>query len=116
MFFIVIPIINGFIIISLETKSKRKRQEPRHLQSYNLETLTGSQSETECRTIGKEHWKIIYFQIIDAVLVNLKYRFSDESLVLANSLDHFIKMDFEKGSYFINHYKVSKLLDLPWLI
>lgn len=79
------------------------------MQSYNLETLTGAQSETECGTIGNEHWKIIYFQIIDAVIVNLKYRFSDESLVLANSLDHFMKMDFEKGSYFINHYKVSKL-------
>ncbi|CAI6365209.1 unnamed protein product [Macrosiphum euphorbiae] len=26
------------------TKSKRKRQEPHHLQSYNLETLTGQQS------------------------------------------------------------------------
>ncbi|XP_022177527.1 uncharacterized protein LOC111038644 [Myzus persicae] len=89
------------------TKSKRKRQEPHHLQSYNLETLTGQQSESECRTIDNEHWKIIYFQIIDSVIVNLKYRFSDESLVLANSLDKFMKMNFEKGSYFINHYKVS---------
>jgi len=45
--------------------------------------------------MGKENWKIIYFQKIDAVIVNLKYCFSDESLVLANSLDQFIKMDFE---------------------
>ncbi|XP_060867951.1 zinc finger MYM-type protein 1-like [Metopolophium dirhodum] len=95
-------------------KSKRKRQEPRHLQSYNLETLTGTQSETECRTV-EEHWKIIYFQIIDAVIVNLKYRFSDESLVLANSLDQFMKMDFEKGSYFINHYKDVVDIDLTSL-
>lgn len=79
------------------------------MQSYHLETLTGAQSEAGCRTLGKEHWKIVYFQIIDSVIVNLKYRFSDESLVLANSLDQFLKMDFEKGLYFINHYKVSKL-------
>ncbi|KAL4099003.1 hypothetical protein QTP88_023506 [Uroleucon formosanum] len=89
--------------------------EPRHLQSYNLETITGAQCETKCRTTGNEHWKIIYFQIIDSVIVNLKYRFSDESLVLANSLDQFIKMDFEKGSYFINHYKDVVNIDLTSL-
>jgi len=51
--------------------------------------------------------RLFTFIINDSVIVNLKYRFSDESLVLANSLDKFMKMDFEKGSYFINHYKVS---------
>ncbi|KAL4119197.1 hypothetical protein QTP88_012041 [Uroleucon formosanum] len=84
------------------TKSKRKRQEP-------------PQCETECRTTGNEHWKIIYFQIIDSVIVNLKYRISDESLVLANSLEQLIKMDFEKGSYFINHYKDVVNIDLTSL-
>lgn len=79
------------------------------MQSYNLETLNGAQSEREYRTIGNEHWKIIYFQIIDAVIVNLKYHFLNECLVLANSFDQFIKMDLEKGLNFINHYKVSKL-------
>lgn len=52
-------------------------------------------------------WKTEYMQIIDAVLVNLKFRFSNESLKMANSVDSFCKMDFTDGSYFINHYKVK---------
>jgi len=54
-------------------------------------------------------WKREYMQIIDAVLVNLKFRFSNDILKMANSVDSFCKMDFTDGSYFIYHYKVKYL-------
>lgn len=81
-----------------------------YLQQYIYSPSTEAQSEAECGIFGKGYWKTFYFQIIDSVIVNLKYFFfSDESIVLANLLYQFLKMDFKKGSYIINHYKVSIL-------
>lgn len=55
------------------------------------------------------YWKTIYMIIMDTVIVNLKYRFSEESLTMANSVDSFCKLNYDNSLYFIDHYKVTIL-------
>jgi len=55
----------------------------------------------------ENYWKTsTYFVIIDSVIANLKYKFSDESLTMANSIDSFFKLDTTNAMKFIDHYKV----------
>lgn len=51
-----------------------------------------------------------YYQIIDCIVINLKKRFSSESLEMASSIDSFHKLNYEQSKYFIEHYKVNILL------
>ncbi|KAL4153787.1 hypothetical protein QTP88_001620 [Uroleucon formosanum] len=51
-----------------------------------------------------------YFKVLDSIIVNMKKRFSTESLEMAESIDNFFKMNIEKSKFFINHYK--DLLDI----
>lgn len=48
---------------------------------------------------------------MDTVINNLKYRFSDESLLMANSVDSFCNLDYTNSLYFIDHYKVLRIID-----
>jgi len=53
------------------------------------------------------YWRqTAYMRVIDQVITNLEKRFSAESLQLAISIDNFLRLDFENGMLFINHYKV----------
>jgi len=49
-----------------------------------------------------------FFPILDNLIVNMKSRFSTQSLELAQSVESFFELDYEKSSYFINSYKVIK--------
>lgn len=42
--------------------------------------------------------------------MNLKQKFSKETMDMANSVDAFLMFDYSKSFTFINHYKVSKLI------
>lgn len=53
------------------------------------------------------YWNKVYFVILDTVIINLKKRFSDESLLLASAIDNFFLMDFDESQPFINHFKVK---------
>jgi len=53
-----------------------------------------------------------YFPVIDALVNDMKTRFSVESLKMAKSIDTFLDLQYDKDSYFINHYKVSNLTDV----
>ncbi|CAI6371483.1 unnamed protein product [Macrosiphum euphorbiae] len=53
-----------------------------------------------------------YIPVINSVIKNLKYRFSKESLLMACSVECFMKMDFIESSYFINHYKDILIMDI----
>lgn len=55
----------------------------------------------------EDHWRIIYFQIIDSLVTNLEKRFSSESLDMAIGVDNFLKLNYNDSTCFINHYKVS---------
>jgi len=70
---------------------------------------TGAENEVlDSNTTVEVYWqRVAYIPVIDAVIRNLKYRFSKESLLMACSVESFIKLDFVKSSYFINHYKVN---------
>lgn len=48
-----------------------------------------------------------YFAVIDAIINDMKTRFSMESLKMAKSIDTFLDLQYVKDSYFVNHYKVS---------
>lgn len=53
------------------------------------------------------YWNKVYFVILDTVIINLKERFSDESLLMASAIDNFFLMDFDESQPFINHFKVK---------
>ncbi|KAL4131423.1 hypothetical protein QTP88_008736 [Uroleucon formosanum] len=85
--------------------SKRQRREPKTLHDYVLTTTTGAE-EIEESTSVETFWKTTaYMCIMDTVINNLKYRFSDESLLMANSVDSFCNLDYTNSLYFIDHYK-----------
>lgn len=50
----------------------------------------------------------VFFPILDNLIVNMKSRFSTQSLEFAQSVESFFELDYEKSSYFINSYKVIK--------
>lgn len=91
------------------TRLKRKRKEPNALKEYVVTTTTGQECDDEqTDTSVKVFWRrTAYMAVIDTTLANLKYRFSNDSLKLANSIDSFCKMDYNNGLYFIEHYKVN---------
>uniref|UniRef100_A0A2S2QJH6 Uncharacterized protein n=1 Tax=Sipha flava TaxID=143950 RepID=A0A2S2QJH6_9HEMI len=76
---------------------------------YVLTTITKvevSASEHEVSNSVETFWKnVAYMRILDTVITNLKYRFSDESLSMANLIDLFCNLDYTNSLYFINHYK-----------
>ncbi|XP_025407762.1 uncharacterized protein LOC112681696 [Sipha flava] len=89
--------------------SKRKRRETQNLHDYVMFAITRADIEVvDSNTIVEIYWRRIgYMRVIDSVISNLKYRFSKENLLMASSIDCFIKMDFVESLYFINHYKFN---------
>lgn len=91
------------------TGSKRRRRESNNLHDYVLTTTTSAEnaSYSSLENEVENYWKTsAYFVIMDSVVSNLKYRFSDESLAMANSVDSFCKLDTTYSMKFIDHYKV----------
>lgn len=89
--------------------SKRQRRETQNLHDYVVFGTTGAENEVvDSNTTAEIYWRrVAYIPVIDSVVRNLKHRFSKESLLMACSVECFIKMDFVESSYFINHYKVN---------
>ncbi|KAF0723115.1 zinc finger MYM-type protein 1-like [Aphis craccivora] len=99
---------NGICIQTPLTGSKRRRRELNKLHDYVLTTTTSAEnaSYSSLENEVENYWKIsAYFVIMDSVVSNLKYRFSDESLAMANSVDSFCKLDTTNSMKFIDHYK-----------
>jgi len=91
------------LIKRIETATK----EPKNLHDYVLITTTGAE-EIEESTSVETFWKTTaYMCIMDTVITGLKYRFSDESLLMVNSIDSFCNLDYTNSLYFIDHYKVK---------
>ncbi|KAL5237456.1 hypothetical protein ACI65C_004866 [Semiaphis heraclei] len=95
--------------ISLEVPSrsysKRNRREPNYLADFNVTTTTAAEVENVENSVECYWRNHIYFVILDAVLNNLKTRFSEESMKMAFAVDNFSLLDFEESQYFIYHYK-----------
>lgn len=95
--------------------SKRKRKETTKLDDYVVSTITGASDQNieqykDSEITIKEYWKIhAFFPILDTLIINMKFRFSNQSLELAKSIENFFKLDYENSLYFINSYKVVKL-------
>jgi len=53
------------------------------------------------------YYCVKYFSILDTIIMNLKQRFSKESMDMANSVDGFLMFDYSKSFIFINQYKVN---------
>lgn len=67
---------------------------------------TYSNSEDVSVSVDVYWRRTAYFRIIDDVISNLNKRFSDESLELATSIDHFFNLNINESLFFINRYKV----------
>jgi len=71
-------------------------------------TTTGAEDVIEGVRTVKDYWMLnAYFPVLDAIIMNMKTRFSTESLKFAKSVDTFLDLQYEKDSCFVNHYKVS---------
>ncbi|KAF0707970.1 zinc finger MYM-type protein 1-like, partial [Aphis craccivora] len=93
------------IILDIPDIRKRKRTQPKHLNSFHLETITGEENNIYALT-PVDYWKKnLYFPIIDGIIINLKKRFSEESLSMASSIDSFLNLNLKGSSFFVNHYK-----------
>lgn len=69
---------------------KRKRKEPGLLRDYCLSTTTGAEDNPNLIETVKDYWMShSYFPVIDAIINDMKTRFSVESLKMAKSLIHF---------------------------
>lgn len=92
---------------------KRKRKEPELLKDYCVSTTTGDEDNPDNLNLietAKEYWMLhAYFPVIDAIINDMKTRFSMESLKMAKSIDAFLDLQYDKDSFFVNHYKVSSL-------
>ncbi|CAI6372654.1 unnamed protein product [Macrosiphum euphorbiae] len=86
---------------------KRKRKEPDLLRDYCLSTTTGAEDNLNLIETAKDYWMShAYFPVIDAIINDMKTRFSVESLKMAKSIDTFLDLQYDKDSYFVNHYKI----------
>ncbi|XP_060859266.1 uncharacterized protein LOC132936542 [Metopolophium dirhodum] len=93
------------ITLDIPDIRKRKRTQPKYLNSFHVDTITGEENNINSLTV-EDYWKKnLYFPIIDGIIINLKKRFSVESLSMASSIDCFLNLDFNGSSLFINHYK-----------
>eukprot|EP00102_Acyrthosiphon_pisum_P013760 XP_008183460.1 PREDICTED: zinc finger MYM-type protein 1-like [Acyrthosiphon pisum] len=85
---------------------KRIRTQPKSLNNFYLQLTTGEENEPNITQSVEDYWRQnLYYPIIDSIIVNLKYRFSEESLSMACSVDNFINMNYEGSLEFINNYK-----------
>jgi len=95
-----------YLTIVSKEKQTRKRREPAKLQDYARSHRTGAESENNASSTI-EYWRTtVYLRIIDGIIMNLEKRFSEESLELAESVDHFFNLDEHNSLCFINTYKV----------
>jgi len=77
------------------------------LKGFFLTTSTSADNLSHDDSV-ENYWKNhVYFVILDNIIINLKKRFSDESLLLASAIDNFFLMNFDESQPFINHYKVK---------
>lgn len=80
------------------------------MRDYCLSTTTGAEDNLNLIETAKGYWMLhAYFPVIDAIIYDMKTRFSTESLKMAKSIDTFLDLQFDEDSYFVNHYKVSNL-------
>lgn len=76
-----------------------------------MNTTTGTEEPSEVNnTTVEDYFRInSYFKILDSIIVNMKKRFSADSLEMAESIDNFFQLNFERCKLFIEHYKVNIL-------
>lgn len=84
---------------------KRRRRESTRLHDHALTTTTTAENDFYS-SLANDVENYYYFVIVNSVIANLKYRFSDESLTMASSVDSFFKLDTTNTMKFIDHYKV----------
>jgi len=99
---------NVTIEIPYQARGKRKRNEPVHLNNFILTTSTSAAAEPieSIESVHDYYISNIYYKILDSIIVNLKKRFSPDSLTLAVSVDKFMQLQYEGSLIFIDHYKV----------
>ncbi|XP_050065782.1 zinc finger MYM-type protein 1-like [Aphis gossypii] len=91
--------------------SKRRRREPTYLQQYAVLSTTSAE---EYRvndvlmgtSINKNYCKMhCFYPILDIIIVNMEKQFSPKSMEIAQSVDNFLKLNFNESLQFINHIR-----------
>jgi len=94
--------------ISFSTGSKRRRTETKTLKDYHVTVTTAAENSMyEDDSSKKKYWEEhANYPILDAIIVSLSTRFSEESLNIAIAVDELFKLNFQQSSFLINYYKV----------
>ena len=71
---------------------------------HRVLSYTGDTTEDNVKEYWKKH---AFYPVIDSILVNMKHRFSPESLKLAISIDNLINLEYKQSDIFVNQYKVN---------
>lgn len=57
--------------------------------------------------LKKKYWEEhANYPILDAIIVSLSTRFSEESLKIATAVDELFKLNYQQSSFLIDYYKV----------
>jgi len=99
---------NVTIEIPYQVRGKRKRNEPIHLNNFILTTSTSAAAEPidSIESVHDYYRSNIHNKILDSIIVNLKKRFSPDSLTLTVSMDKFMQLQYE-GSFKKINYLLS---------
>lgn len=94
--------------ISFSTGSKRRRTETKTLKDYHVTVTTVAENSMyENESLKKKYWEEhANYPILDAIIVSLSTRFSEESLKIATAVDELFKLNFQPSSFLIDYYKV----------
>jgi len=90
------------------TGSKRRRTETKTLKDYHVSVTTAAENSLyEDDSSKKKYWEEhANYPILDAIIVSLNSRFSEESLKISIAVDELFKLNFQKSSFLIDYYKV----------
>lgn len=94
------------IIIYQNLENKRKRFEPSYHQDFVLTTTTSCMTDDSEKNFEMYFRKTAFFPVLDSLIINLKKRFSFESLQMAVSVDNFLSLNFDESILFMHHFKV----------
>lgn len=94
------------------TTSKRKKKESSDLRGYIVTSTIGASEEYVTDLPKIQYWRIhVWFKILDAVINDLKSRFSPLNQEIGISCDKFLNLDFEGGETFIKLYANTVKID-----
>lgn len=107
MWVTLIELFDNFDVnLNIPSNSKKKNFENTLLRDSIITSTMGTECFEESNKTPEEYWRnYSYYKILDSIIQGLHYRFSSESLSVANALDSFLKLNTIDSDLFIKNYK-----------